>query len=275
MWNVDCGINLKREVKMKDRISVIVTGFFMVASLILSLSYQANAANVHDTGLEEEIKALKKEIQDLRKDVEDLKVKSAIRQPVQAQEPQEVVVSMDDDPVKGDSNAPVTIIEFSDFQCPFCGRHFKTTMPDIEREYIKTGKVKYVFRDFPLEFHQYAPKASEAADCAGEQEKYWEMHDKLFEKQADLKVEKIKQYAAEIGLDSDTFDSCLDSGKYAGEIQKDVEDGKRAGVSGTPSFFIGKSQKDKSKEIKGKKIVGALPYQSFKQIIDQLLSEQK
>lgn len=246
-------------------------------SLILSLPYLANATDLPDskpdTKIDEEIKALKKEVQDLRKEVEELKVKSGERQPAPTQEP-EVVVSLNDDPVKGNSDAPVTIIEFSDYQCPFCGRFFKTTLPEIEREYIKSGKVKYVFRDFPLEFHKQAPKASEAANCAGDQGKYWEMHDKLFENQSDLKLEKLKQYATEIGIDSKSFDTCLDSGKYAGEIEKDLEDGKRAGVSGTPSFFIGKSQKDKT-EIVGKRVVGARPYQAFKQVIDQLLSEQK
>ena len=173
----------------------------------------------------------------------------------------------------GSANAPVTIVEFSDFQCPYCGRFFQGTLPEIERDYIKTGKVRYVFRDFPLEFHKQAPKASEAANCAGEQGKYWEMHDKLFANQTTLMVDKLKQYAAEIGLDSGPFDACLDSGKYAEEIKRDIEDGKKAGVSGTPSFFIGKSQ-GKGKEITGKRIVGARPYESFKQVIDQLLTDQ-
>ncbi len=258
---------------MKKRFGVICIGLLIGVSLILSFPYVTNAAELSNSGLEQEIKALKKEIQDLRKDVEDLKTKSAARQPAPAQEPQEAVVSINDDPVKGNSNAPITIIEFSDYQCPFCGRFFKNTLPEIDRDYIKTGKVKYVFRDYPLEFHAQAPKASEAANCAGEQGKYWEMHDKLFENQGDLKVEKLKQYASEIGIDMNSFDACLDSSKYKEEIEKDVDAGKKAGVSGTPSFFIGKSQ-EKSKEITGKRIVGARPYASFKQIIDQLLAEQ-
>ena len=264
---------LIREAKMKEKQGIIFIGLLIGVFLILSSPSLSKAADLPDAGFEDEIKALKKEIQDLRRDVEELKVKSAARQPMPAQEPQEVMVSINDDPVKGNSNAPVTIIEFSDFQCPYCGRHFKTTFPDIEKDYIKTGKVRYVFRDFPLEFHQYAPKAAEAADCAGEQGKYWDMHDMLFENQNALMVDKLKQYATEIGLDSDTFNTCIDSGKYAEEIRKDMEDGRRAGVNGTPTFFIGKSQ-DNSKEINGKKIAGALPYHSFKQIIDQLLSGQ-
>ena len=258
---------------MKERFVLIVISFSVCLSLILSLYPVTEAADMANSKSDEEIKALRKEMQDLRKDVEDLKTKTIVRQQVPAPEPQEVVVSMNDDPVKGDLNAPVTIIEFSDFQCPYCGRFFKSTLTEIERDYIKTGKVRYVFRDFPLDFHKQAPKASEAANCAGEQGKYWEMHDKLFANQNALMVDKLKQYAAEIGLDSGTFDACLDSGKYAEEINRDIEDGKKAGVSGTPSFFIGKSQ-GKGKEITGKRIVGARPYESFKQVIDQLLADQ-
>ncbi len=258
---------------MKERFVLIVVSFSVCLSLILSLYPVTEAADMANSKSDEEIKALKKEMQDLRKDVEDLKTKITARQQAPAPEPQEVVVSMDDDPVKGDLNAPVTIIEFSDFQCPFCGRFFKGSFTEIERDYIKTGKVRYVFRDFPLDFHKQAPKASEAANCAGEQGKYWEMHDKLFENQNALMVDKLREYAAEIGLDSGSFDACLDSGKYAEEINRDVEDGKKAGISGTPSFFIGKSQ-GKGKEITGKRIVGARPYESFKQVIDQVLADQ-
>lgn len=259
---------------MEKRFRIYWISFLTGLVLMLPLTYLGVAADPPDTPadmrFEEEIKALKKEIQDLRKDVEELKTKSVARPSVPVQEPQKVVVSIDDDPLKGDSNAPVTIIEFSDYQCPFCGRFFKTTLPEIEKEYIKTGKVKYVFRDFPLEFHKQAQKAAEAANCAGERGKYWEMHDNLFENQGNLQVEKLKQYAAGIGIDSNSFGACLDSGKYAEEIGKDMEDGKKAGVSGTPSFFIGKSEGDRN-EITGKRIVGARPYQAFKQIIDELL----
>lgn len=171
-------------------------------------------------------------------------------------------VTVDDDATKGDSNAPVTIIEFSDYECPFCGRHFQQTYPQIVREYVDTGKVKIVFRDFPLSFHPNAQKAAEAAECAGEQRKYWEMHDKLFENQNALEVNSLKQYAKELGLNIKTFDDCLDSGKMASEIQKDSEDGQNAGVSGTPTFFIN-----------GIPLTGAQPFEAFKQIIEQELNK--
>src|SRR3972149_10837869 len=127
---------------MKERLVLIAISFSVCLSLILSLPPVTEAEEMPNSGSEEEIKALRKEVQDLRKDVEDLKTKITTRQQAPAPEPQEVVVSMNDDPVKGDLNAPVTMIEFSDFQCPYCGRFFKSTLTEIERDYIKTGKVR-------------------------------------------------------------------------------------------------------------------------------------
>jgi protein-disulfide isomerase len=173
-----------------------------------------------------------------------------------------VDVSADDDPAKGDKNAPVTIIEFSDFECPFCGRWFTQTYPQLKSEYIDTGKVRLVYRDFPLGFHPNAQKAAEAAECADEQGKFWEMHDKIFANQQAIAVANLKQYAKDLGLDSSKFDSCLDSDKYASEVQKDYQDGTAAGVSGTPSFFIN-----------GQLVVGAQPYSVFKQAIDAELNQ--
>src|SRR2546422_1286610 len=142
-----------------------------------------------------------------------------------------------DAPTLGRADAPVTIVEFSDYQCPFCQRFFATTLPELKREYIETGKVRYVFRDFPLEMHAQARKAAEAAHCAGEQGKYWEMHDVLFQNQRALEVENLKEYAGRLNVDSTGFYACLNDGRYSAEIQKDHDDGAAAGVGGTPGFF--------------------------------------
>jgi len=168
-----------------------------------------------------------------------------------------VNVEIGDSPVLGDKNAPVTIVEFSDYECPFCGRHYLQTFPQLKKEYIETGKVKLVFKDFPLSFHPNAQKAAEAARCAGEQSKYWEMHDLLFSNQEKLGIENYKKWAREIGVDGAKFDSCLSSGKYASDVQADLAYGSQIGVSGTPGFFVN-----------GKKISGAQPYIVFKQAID-------
>lgn len=171
-----------------------------------------------------------------------------------------VGISIDDDAVLGDENAPVTIIEFSDYECPFCTRFYLNTLPQLKREYIDTGKVKLIYRDFPLSFHQNAQKAAEAAECAEEQGKYYEMHDKLFDEGVDGGVSSFKQYAKEIGLNAEEFNECLDSGEMASEVQKDFQDGQRAGVQGTPTFFIN-----------GKILKGAQPFEVFKQIIEEEL----
>jgi protein-disulfide isomerase len=173
-----------------------------------------------------------------------------------------VDVSEADNPSIGDANAPVTIIEFSDFECPFCGRYVTQTYPQIKKDYVDTGKVRIVFRDYPLPFHSNAQKAHEAAECADDQGKFWDMHSKLFSNQQALSVADLKKYAGELALDQTEFDECLDSGKHAAEVQQDLADGSAAGVSGTPSFFVN-----------GLLLVGAQPYSEFKKLIDAELAK--
>ncbi len=183
-------------------------------------------------------------------------------QPAQPTESARLDVSTNDDAVKGDENAPVTIIEFSDFECPFCTRFYQNTLSLLEEKYILTGKVKFVYRDFPLSFHKNAQKAAEAAECAGEQGKYYEMHDKLFENGVSGGTDSFKEYAQDLGLDTTQFNDCLDSAKMELEVQKDFSDGSAAGVSGTPAFFIN-----------GISLSGAQPFAAFEQIIEAELAK--
>lgn len=181
-----------------------------------------------------------------------------------------VEVSADDDPFLGPEKAKVTIIEFTDYQCPFCRRFWKETLDQIKREYINSGKgVKFVLRDFPLtSIHPMAQKLSEATECSREQSKFWEMHDKIFEEQDKLGqgtisaygINDIKNWAVQLRLNGGQFNQCLDSGKYADEVRKDFEDGSRAGAGGTPTFFIN-----------GIPLVGSQPFENFKVIIDEEL----
>ena len=168
---------------------------------------------------------------------------------------------VDDDAVKGDQDAPVTIVEWSDYECPFCGRFYSETEKLIDEQYVKTGKVKFVYRDFPLPFHTNAQKAAEAAECAGEQGKYWDMHDAIFEQGVQGGVAGFKQYAKNLGLNTAKFDTCLDSGAMTKETQKDLADGSAMGIQGTPGFIIN-----------GKLISGAQPFSVFKQVIDAELN---
>jgi protein-disulfide isomerase len=174
------------------------------------------------------------------------------------QPPAVVDVSEDDDPFLGDANAPVTIIEFSDYQCPFCGRFWSQTLPSIKSQYIDTGKVKLVFRDFPLDsIHPFATPAAIAAECVREQggdEAYFEYHDILFTNQAALSQAGLISWAKQEGYN---IESCLNSGKFRSEVQNDFRDGGAAGVSGTPAFFVN-----------GKLISGAQPFSVFQQAIE-------
>lgn len=170
-------------------------------------------------------------------------------------------VSIDDDPMRGNKDAPVTIIEFTDYQCPFCGRARPTVKKIIE---TYGDKVHYVLRDFPLSFHPYAQKAAEAAQCAGDQNKYWEYSDILWANARALDIPNLKKYAKEVGLDQAKFDQCLDSGKNAEEVKKDIADGSKAGVTGTPSFFIN-----------GQMLTGARPFEQFKEVIDMEIRTAK
>ena len=203
----------------------------------------------------------------------------AAQQPTQLpSQPSQVEASADDDAFLGDENAPVEIIEFSDYQCPFCRKFWTETLPLIKSEYIDTGKVKFVYRDFPLtSIHPAAQPAAEAAECVREKggdEAYFIMHDKIFQEgnildggdpikgpvqgTAQFGTTELKQWAKDIGYD---ISSCLDSGKFKSEVQKDLADATSAGGQGTPYFIIN-----------GKPLSGAQPFSAFKQIIDAELT---
>jgi protein-disulfide isomerase len=170
-----------------------------------------------------------------------------------------VEVSVDGAPFKGPANAPVTIVEFSDFHCPFC-RRVLPTLAQLDSQYGE--KIRLVFLDFPIEqLHPGASKAHEAARCANEQGKFWAYHDKLFASPPKSSPEIFKGFAKEVGLDVTGFETCFDGGKYQAAVKKDIEEGNRAGVTGTPAFFIN-----------GRMISGAQPLDAFTRIIDDELT---
>ncbi len=165
-------------------------------------------------------------------------------------------------PSKGAAEgAPITIVEFSDFECPFCGR-VNPTVAQVMKEY--EGKVRLVFRQFPLSFHPNAKKAGEASLCAADQGKFWEYHDVLFQNQKALGVDALKKYAADLKLDTAKFNQCLDSGEKSKVVEADQEAGAKAGVNGTPAFFVN-----------GIPLSGAVPFDEFKQVIDAELQAKK
>ena len=175
---------------------------------------------------------------------------------------------IDDDPSLGNKNAKVTVIEFSDFQCPFCKQFFSQSLPSLLKEYIDSGKVRFVYRDLPLtSIHADAMNAALAANCAREQggdETFFKYHDLIFNNQQALSANDLKRYAGQLSLDMGKFSSCLDSQKYASEVQNDLSDAASIGATGTPTFLIN-----------GYKVVGAQPYQVFTELIDTLLAGNK
>lgn len=174
--------------------------------------------------------------------------------------PRSHVTIADHDPSRGPKDAPITIVEFSEYQCPFCGR-VTPTLKALEQKYA--GKVRIVFKDFPLQNHLQAPKAAEAAHCAGDQGKYWEMHDLLFSNQQQLQIADLKKYAGGVGLDQAKFDQCLDAGTHAANVQADVDLGSQMGVQSTPTLYVN-----------GRIVTGAQPASVFEAIIDDELSRK-
>jgi protein-disulfide isomerase len=178
-----------------------------------------------------------------------------------------VFIGVDDDPMLGNADARVLVIEFGDYQCPTCRQFWKEIEPRLKKDYIDTGKVKLVFRDFPLTTHPEAVLAAEAVNCARDQNKYWEFHDKVFREQYNkgddvirLKPADLKKWAKDIKMEPAAFDQCLDSEKYKGEVMKDKMEGEAAGVQGTPTFFIN-----------GRVMGGAQQYPEYRKLIDDLL----
>lgn len=169
----------------------------------------------------------------------------------------------------GRDDAPVTMVEFADYQCPFCRKFHSETFAELKKNYIDTGKVRYVSRDLPLDFHPNAPGAAVAARCAGEQQKFWEMRELMVANAADLTPPSLLKYGAQINLDMTAFSACLNDHKYTAAIQKDVTDAGTLGISGTPSFVVGKIAND---QISGVRIVGAVPYSVFDTAIKNQLN---
>jgi protein-disulfide isomerase len=173
---------------------------------------------------------------------------------------------------KGRASAPLVMLEFSDFECPFCGRYSRDTYPQVQRDYVDTGKVRYVFRHTPIErAHPQAMKAAEAAECAGGQGKFWEMHDQLFANQKALTQPSLIVHARTLGLNTTSFQQCLTSGQHGARVRADLAEGLRAGVTGTPAFFIGTVTKDGKLKVQ-RKLIGAKPFATIKQTLDGLLA---
>ena len=167
----------------------------------------------------------------------------------------------------GSADAPITMVEFTDFQCPFCERFHMNTFSDLKKNYIDTGKVRFVSRDLPLDFHPNAMQAAQAGRCAGEQGQFWQMRDHMGSHPDELDLNHLAAYAAELKLNVFAFSDCIRTGKYKNAIQADVQEALKVGASGTPSFVIGKTQPD---TVEGELLIGAQPYAVFDEKLREL-----
>ncbi len=249
------------------------------ALMILTLASSARAQAPQTTP--RDLTAIKADLERIKTDLEAVKsqlgqvLRLLSQRPVQgAVAPSGPVrTSVADAPMLGRADAPVTVVEFSDYQCPFCERFFATTLPALKKEYVDTGRVRYVFRDFPLEqLHPQARKAAEAAHCAGEHGKYWEMHDLLFQNQRALALPELAEHARAIGVDGAEFEACLSSGREAARVARGLADGAAVGVQGTPTFVVGRTKA--GDVVEGTPIRGAQPLEVFRRIIDQALGHE-
>ncbi|MFH1769564.1 MAG: DsbA family protein [Parcubacteria group bacterium] len=178
----------------------------------------------------------------------------------------------EDDRILGDKDAPVTIVEYSDFQCIFCRVLWGDALESIKDEYVDSGEVRLVFRHFPLSFHEAADVSAHAVECAGDQGMFWELHDKIFEEQNKIdpngtvsyNKDDILDWALDIDLDVEELEACIDSGKYSDKIAEDTASGASLGVSGTPGSFVN-----------GKAVVGAQPFEVFEALIDEALIDSE
>ena len=171
---------------------------------------------------------------------------------------------------EGKANAPLVLVEYTDYQCPFCQQYHNSAFAQIKANYVDTGKIRYVSRDFPLDFHENARRAAGAARCAADQNKFWEMRHAMIVNADQLKADQLLTYAANVKLDVPKFKACLDSDKYRADIDKQIQEGMSAGVTGTPSFVLGRLEGDK---LQGVRLVGAQPYSAFDAKIQEMLND--
>jgi len=238
----------------------------IIGALIIGISIIQGARIIADVVKSREVDILLKSVSELDrmlKEKEAVLPKGAVeKKKTEAVGSRKVEgVGIGSNPIKGNVNAPVLMVEFSDFQCPYSKKFYQQVFPLIEKEYISSGKVKFAYRDLPLGFHSMARPAAIAARCAGKQGKYWQMFDKIISS-GSLDNEALKKYAQELGLNMKAYEDCLSKDEFKGALDIDIKDAAKFGVSGTPGFFIN-----------GRFVNGAYPFETFKKIIEEELAK--
>lgn len=234
--------------------------------------------------LEPDLEVLRQELERVRAELEEQRAiisklketvgrleqasKAAKGRGAQAEQAKVVTVSTDRRPFKGDREAPVTLVEFSDFQCQYCARFFHDVLPALERDLIASGKLRFVYRHYPLPVHAHARPAAQAANCAQRQGKFWEMHDWLFAHQAALDESAFARAGRDLSLDVAAYDACRDSPEVRAEVDQDVRDAVKAGVRGTPAFVIGRSEPNGT--VTGEVAVGVHSVEAIREQLEML-----
>jgi protein-disulfide isomerase len=268
-----------REVTMSS-LRLVVLPFVVYAALAMGANAQtapsANEGNENqetEKALLRELAAIREEIQSLRMEVSDLSDQVADIHRVAVRPsapPPPESVNLDENRALGSADATVAIVEFSDYQCPYCERFFSQTFSKLEEDYIETGKVRFYFRDFPLtQIHPQAKSAAIAANCAGRQGGYWKMHHELFTNQAELGPELYKELAQKLQLDVPEFETCLAAPDESQKVDDDLAYGQTLTVQGTPHYFVGRVQDGQLVNIL--RVNGAQPYELFSKVLESML----
>jgi protein-disulfide isomerase len=254
------------------REGLLILGLLCVPGLVAgSPAFAQGQGDVAE--LKSELEALKQGQLLLHRELQE--IKGLLLRPPPPAETRPLSLHIDGYPSKGHQNATLVLIEFTDYQCPFCANYFRETWPEIEHHYVNSGQLRYVVRDFPLEaIHKDAINAAEAAHCAGEQGQYWPMHERLFRNQSTLSRDDLLAHASFVGLDVKSFQACLDRNQYAVKVRQNLLEAQKMGIRGTPSFFLGIAEPDGATVKVVKMIEGAQPYAVFKEALDNLLSAE-
>ena len=246
---------------------------FTVTSSVMSGQSQADQDRQRITALEEAQKAILQELKEIKALLQQQRPQPA----APAQRPAAPALSelsVAGAASRGNAAAKLTMVEFSDFECPFCARYVAQTFPQIDKDYVSTGKLRYVFKNYPIaQIHPNATKAAEAAECARVQGKFWEFHDRLFSNPRAMAVPDLTRYATELGLNVPTFQQCL-GGQVSAKIRSDLSEALQTGMGGTPTFFIGTTLPDGKVKVL-RRLVGAQPYTAFQATFDELLASAK
>lgn len=252
---------------------------FTIAAVLVSLFVTAPIAQQSQPDIDKRVAALEAQVRALTAQIAALRsmisAQTAPPAPQTAPRPAgpeiDQVISIAGRPTKGQSSAKLAIVEFSDFQCPYCGRYSREIYPQVIREFVNTGRAQYVFRHYPIEsLHPDATNAAKAGECAFAQGKFWEVHDRLFDNQARLQLAQLPTYTQGLGIDDAQFRACMTSPAVASKVTADLQQGRQLGVTGTPYFFIGLVLPNNQVRLL-RQLKGAAPLETFRTAIEAVI----